>query len=45
MTIPKKRGLGRGLSELLGDVVAPQATAEKEDGIHADPRNKDIRLA
>lgn len=33
MTMQKKRGLGRGLSELLGDVVAPTTVAEKPQDV------------
>ena len=37
MTIQKKRGLGRGLSELLGDVVAPTAAADKSHDVQKLP--------
>ncbi len=37
MTIQKKRGLGRGLSELLGDVVAPAAVADKSHDVQKLP--------
>lgn len=33
----KKRGLGRGLSELLGDVVSPPASAEKPQDVQKLP--------